>query len=37
VLAANGSAARAQRSGAEAFVPKADLARAPLARWLGAA
>jgi hypothetical protein len=37
VLAANGSAAQAQRSGAQAFVPKADLARAPLARWLGAA
>jgi CheY-like chemotaxis protein len=37
VLAGNGSAARAQRSGAEAFVPKADLATAPLARWLGAA
>jgi CheY-like chemotaxis protein len=37
VLAANGSAARAERSGAQAFVPKADLARAPLARWLRAA
>jgi CheY-like chemotaxis protein len=37
VLAANGSASQARRSGAEAFVAKADLARAPLARWLGAA
>jgi CheY-like chemotaxis protein len=37
VLAANGSASQAQRSGAEAFVPKADLATAPLAQWLGAA
>jgi DNA-binding NarL/FixJ family response regulator len=36
VLAANGSPSQAQRSGAEAFVPKADLARAPLAQWLGA-
>jgi CheY-like chemotaxis protein len=36
VLAANGSPAQAQRSGAQAFVPKADLARAPLAQWLGA-
>lgn len=36
VLAANGSASQAQRSGAEAFVPKADLATAPLAQWLGA-
>jgi CheY-like chemotaxis protein len=36
VLAANGSPSQAQRSGAQAFVPKADLARAPLAQWLGA-
>jgi DNA-binding NarL/FixJ family response regulator len=36
VLAASGSPSQAQRSGAQAFVPKADLARAPLARWLGA-
>jgi CheY-like chemotaxis protein len=36
VLAANGSRSQAQRSGAQAFVPKADLARAPLAQWLGA-
>jgi CheY-like chemotaxis protein len=36
-LAANGTSSQAQRSGAEAFVPKADLARAPLAQWLGAA
>lgn len=34
VHAANGSSSRAQRVGAEAFVPKADLARAPLVRWL---
>jgi DNA-binding NarL/FixJ family response regulator len=33
VHAANGSSAQARRIGAEAFVPKADLARAPLAEW----
>lgn len=37
VHAANGSPSQARRNGAEAFVPKADLARAPLATWLGAA
>jgi DNA-binding NarL/FixJ family response regulator len=37
VHAANGSSSRAQRAGAEAFVAKADLARAPLASWLAAA
>jgi CheY-like chemotaxis protein len=37
VLAANGSASQARRCGAEAFVPKADLAQAPLAQWLGGA
>ena len=37
VHAANGSASQAQRNGAEAFIPKADLASAPLATWLGAA
>ena len=34
VHAANGSSSHAERVGAEAFVAKADLARAPLAEWL---
>ena len=34
--AANGSAAEAMRVGAQAFVPKTDLAKAPLATWLTA-
>ena len=37
VHAANGSPSRAERAGAEAFVAKADLARAPLSTWLAAA
>ena len=34
VHAANGSPAHARRVGAQAFVAKADLPRAPLADWL---
>ena len=37
VNAGNGSPSQARRNGAEAFVAKADLARAPLATWLGPA
>jgi CheY-like chemotaxis protein len=32
--AANGSSSEARRAGAQEFVSKADLARAPLATWL---
>ena len=34
--AANGSASEASRVGAQAFVSKTDLAKAPLATWLAA-
>jgi CheY-like chemotaxis protein len=34
--AANGSAAEASRAGAQAFVSKTDLPKAPLATWLTA-
>jgi CheY-like chemotaxis protein len=34
--AANGSASEALRVGAQAFVPKTDLPKAPLATWLAA-
>ena len=36
VRAADDSSAHARRMGAEAFVPKSELARAPLASWLAA-
>jgi DNA-binding NarL/FixJ family response regulator len=36
VHAANGSSSQARLVGAEAFVAKADLPRAPLAEWLAA-
>jgi two-component system, NarL family, response regulator DesR len=36
VHAANGSPSQARRVGAEAFVAKADLPRAPLVEWLAA-
>jgi CheY-like chemotaxis protein len=36
VRAADDSSAHARRMGAEAFVPKSELARAPLASWFAA-